>query len=93
MNVNLTADSTMTDAEVEVLQKDIMFFCNTPLGSLPQNRGFGLDHSILEEPYRTFRMKATVDIVSGVQKFYGVRIKRINITADENGEINVEIGV
>lgn len=87
------SNNTITDLEAETIKKNIMFFCNTPKGSLPQMRGYGLDFSIIEEPYHIFRMKATVDIISGIRKYYGVQIDTINITADENGKIKIEISI
>lgn len=86
-------NNTITNEAAETVRKNIMFFCKTPKGSLPQMRGYGLDYSIIEEPYQTFRMKATVDIVSGIRKYYGIQIKNINITADEKGRVKVEIGI
>lgn len=93
-NVELNANKkNMTDAEIEVLKKNIMFFCNTPKGSLPQNRGFGLDPTITDEPFPRLRMRATVDIVTGVRKFYNVQLTEINITANEEGNVKVKISI
>lgn len=92
--VELSANKKeMTDAEIETLKKNIMFFCSTPKGSLPQNRDFGLDPTITDEPFSHLRMRATVDIVTGVRKFYNVQLTEINITADENGGIKVKISI
>lgn len=93
-NVELNSNKKdMTDTKIEMLQKNIMFFCNTPEGSLPQNRDFGLDPTITDEPFPRLRMRATVDIVTGVRKFYNVQLTEINITADENGNIKVKISI
>lgn len=86
-------NNTIADAAVETLKKNIMFFCNTPKGSLPQMRGYGLDSSIIDEPFPIFRMKATVDIVSGIRKYYGIQISNINISALDNGERKIEISI
>lgn len=86
-------NSTITDEAAETVKKNIMFFCNTPKGSLPQMRGYGLDFSIIEEPFQTFRTKATVEIISGVRKYCGINIDTINITADENGKATIKISI
>ncbi len=54
-------------------------------------RGYGLDFTILDEPFATLRMKATVDIITGVGNYYGVRINDINVTADGNGKTKIKI--
>ena len=87
------ADKTITDAAAELMKRNIMFFCNTPKGSLPQMRDFGLDFSIFDEPFPIFRMKATVDILSGLRAQYGIQPKTIDITADENGSVKLKINV
>lgn len=87
------ASSTMTDAEAELLRKNIIFFCRTPKGSLPQMREYGLDFSIIDEPFPIFQTKATVDIVTGVRKYYNINIGTIDITADEDGKVKIVIGV
>ncbi len=81
------------DEKAEILAKNIMFFCSTPKGSLPQMRSYGLDYSAVSEPFKTFRVKASVDIISGVRRFYGINIKNIEINADENGGIKIKVSV
>lgn len=87
------SSSTNDNGAAANLQKNIIFFCKTPLGSLPQRRDFGIDYSILEEPFPIMRMKATVAIVSGLRKFYGVSVSKIDITADENGKVKIKITI
>lgn len=94
INIDLiTSDDLTTSEAVDALKKNIMFFCNTPKGSLPQMRDFGFDYSIIDEPFMIFRMKATVDIISGIRKFYNVNITDIDITADAEGGIKAKIKV
>ena len=85
--------SKITDEETELQKKNIMFFCNTPKGSLPQMRDYGLDYSSIDEPFKIFRMKATVDIVTGIRKYYGVSLEAIDITANGKGGIQIKISV
>ncbi len=90
MEAIITSETNGSDL-TENLQKNILFFCKTPLGSLPQRRDFGIDYSILEEPFPVMRMKATVAIVSGLRKFYGVNVSKIDISADESGKVRIKI--
>lgn len=90
IDIEIANGDTDTEA-AEILKKNIIFFCNTPLGSLPQRREFGIDYSILDAPFQTLRMRATVDIISAVRKFYGVQICNINITADQHGGVKLKI--
>lgn len=91
-DLELTANKKeLTTAEIKKLIEDIKFFCNTPKGTLPQNREFGLDQTILDESFPILRMKATVDIVTGVRKFFNINLTEINITANADGGIKVKI--
>lgn len=92
LDVDVTvSNSRFEEREANVLKQNIIFFCTTPKGSLPQMRGYGLDFTILDEPFSTLRMKATVDIISGVRDYYGVQINEIKVTADGNGKTNIKI--
>lgn len=94
VNVDLQiANNRMSKAAAELLKKNIMFFCNTPKGSLPQRRGFGLDWTMFDDPFPTFRARATVDILRGIQNEYGVRLSTIDISADNEGGVKVKISI
>ena len=55
--VDLSVEKTkMTSDEVSLLQKNIAFWLNTPRGSLPQMRDFGLNYDVIDEPLQTFKM-------------------------------------
>ena len=87
------AEVEVTLDEVLLLQKNIAFWLNTPRGSLPQMRDFGLNYDVIDEPLQTFKMKITVDTISKVRELYGVKIKTINVTADENGKATLKITI
>ena len=87
------SNSKFKESEANTLKQNIRFFCNTPKGSLPQMRGYGLDFTILDEPFSTLRRKATVDIITGVRNYYNVQISDIKVTADENGKVTVKIKI
>ena len=83
----------LTDLEAQILEDNIKFYCNTPRGSLVQNRSYGLDFSIFDEPFAILRMKATVDIVSGIQREYGVHINTIDIQPADDSGVIIKISV
>lgn len=56
-------------------------------------RDFGLNYDVIDEPLQTFKMKITVDTISKVRELYGVKIKTINVTADENGKATLKITI
>lgn len=89
----IVSDSRYKEREANALKQNIIFFCTTPKGSLPQNRGYGLDFTILDEPFAMLRMKATVSIITGVRNYYGVQINEINVTADVNGGTKIKITI
>lgn len=86
-------NNQMTDAAAEVLKKNLKFYCNTPRGSLPQNRNYGIDATITDLPYAEMRMRLTVDLVTGIRETFGIHISNINVTADADGGINVAIKI
>lgn len=92
VNINVQTEN-VTDDDAELLRRNIIFFCRTPRGSLPQMRDFGIDYSCLDEPFHIFRMKATVDIVTGVRKYYGVSVSTIDIRQNDDGNIQIAINI
>lgn len=56
-------------------------------------RDFGLDYSILDRPFGEMRMYATVDIITGIRKYYEIQITDINVTADTDGSVNINIKI
>lgn len=89
MDINVSVIKTTEDAET--LKDNIVFFCTTPKGSLPQNREYGLDFSVLDKPFAELKMKLTVDIITGIRKYYGIQITDIGISAKANGGVEVKI--
>lgn len=64
-----------------------------PEGKSTANACFGLNYDVIDEPLQTFKMKITVDTISKVRELYGVKIKTINVTADENGKATLKITI
>lgn len=73
--------------------KNIKFFCRTPKGSLAQMRDYGIDFTVFDEPVNVIKRKLTVDIVSGIRKFFDITVSEISVTADKEGKIKVFIKI
>lgn len=84
LNYNIT-DSTDKDAATEQKIRDIIFFCETPKGSLPQMRNYGLDYTNIDENFALFRRNATVDIIRGLREHLNINVKNINLTQNLEG--------
>lgn len=84
LNYNIT-DSTDKSAAAEQKIRDIIFFCETPKGSLPQMRDYGLDYTNIDENFVLFRRNATVDIIRGLRKHLSINVKNIDIKQNSEG--------
>ena len=84
LNYNIT-DSTDKGAAAEQKIRDIIFFCETPKGSLPQMRDYGLDYTNIDENFVLFRRNATVDIIRGLRKHLSINVKNIDIKQNLEG--------
>lgn len=84
LNYNIT-DSTDKDAAAEQKIRDIIFFCETPKGSLPQMRDYGLDYTNIDENFALFRRNATVDIIRGLRKHLSINVKNIDLKQNLEG--------
>ncbi len=74
------------DEAAESLKRNIQFFCQTPRGSLPQMRDYGIDYSFLGENASVAKRKLTVGIISGIREQFGIQISNIYVTEDEETE-------
>lgn len=94
VNVSLSDKWNGTDTKkIKQLIKNIQFFCNTPKGSLPLMRDYGFDFTILDEPMATVKMKATVDIISGIRKYFNIQIIDIEVIPDTDGSLKIKIQI
>lgn len=80
-------------AQALITAENIKFFCRTPKGSLPQMRDYGIDFTVFDEPPQVIKARLTVDIVSGIRKYFDINVKEIEITADMNGRVKVRIKI
>lgn len=84
---------SMDEAALDTLTRNIQFFCNVPLGSLPQMRGYGISYDFLGESISTARRKLTVGITDGLRRFFSLHIKRIAIEPDADGGFIAKIKI
>lgn len=98
-DTELESDS-LTAEEIAQLKENIDFFCNTPKGSLPQMREYGIDFDIFDKPFNVTKTRATVDIIKGLRKYYSIgieggklQIESIKITANTNGGMKLKIRI
>lgn len=70
------------DEAAERLKRNIQFFCQTPRGSLPQMRDYGIDYSFLGENASVAKRKLTVEIISGIRDQFGIQISNIYVSED-----------
>nr|DAW23838.1 MAG TPA: Putative type VI secretion protein, baseplate, complex, STRUCTURAL PROTEIN.7A [Caudoviricetes sp.] len=77
--------------EAAGLAEDIQFFCNTPKGSLPLMRNYGIDYTILDQPAQVIKRNLTVDIVTGIRAFFGIQVLDILVEVDQDGHIKTKI--
>ena len=93
-SVELSEDLVGTEkVQALITAKNIRFFCRTPKGSLPQMRDYGIDFTVLDEPPQVIETRLTIDIVSGIRKYFDINVKEIEITADMDGRIRVHIKI
>lgn len=96
----LDAPKLAADAAAE-LAENINFFCNTPKGSLPQMRDYGLDYeNIIDRPPQQAKIRATVDIITGLRDYFDIGsdsgtfvINTITVTPQEDGRMKIYLKI
>lgn len=86
INIDLQVDFTATGTN-EVIQ-NVKTILTTPTGTVPFDRDFGIDWSILDLPIREARAKLTVEYIEKI-KLYEPRasVKSISFEANESGQL------
>ncbi len=91
----------LTAAEAAELAENINFFCNTPKGSLPQMRDYGLDYAnIIDRTPQQAKTRATVDIITGLRNYFDIgsdsgtlAINTIIVTPQEDGSMKIYLKI
>jgi uncharacterized protein len=78
----------------EILQ-NVRYIINTPKYSVPLNRAFGVDMSILDKPINVVKAKMAAEIVSAITKYETrVGVTGVTFTGDaENGILYPKVKV
>jgi len=82
-NVTLQINFAATGAD-EVIQ-NVKTIITTPAGTVPFDRNFGIDWSLLDLPIREARAKLTVEYIEKIKK-YESRASVKNISFEANGQ-------
>lgn len=82
---------TGTTSEIANTLKTIF---TTPQGTVPYDRNFGIDMSILDEPINLAQGRLTVEFVRKVQLYEPrVNVKEVNFIADDNNNLIPKVRV
>lgn len=85
-NVALQITFAATGAD-EVIQ-NIKTIITTPAGTVPFDRDFGIDWSILDLPIREAKAKLTVEYIEKIKKYEPrASVKSISFTANDSGQL------
>lgn len=77
----------------EIIQ-NINNIITTPQGTVPLDRNFGIDISILDEAINLVPGKLTVELVKKIQLYEPrVKVKEVTFTADEYGNLIPKVRV
>lgn len=82
MHINFAAAGTD-----EVIQ-NVKTILTTPMGTVPFDRDFGIDWSLLDLPIRESRAKLTVEYVEKIKKYEPrASVNSISFTANGSGQL------
>lgn len=94
INTNITTGYEVGEEErkkIDVAISNIKHFCKTPKGSIPLMRDYGIDYNAVDEPFFKAKQKICISVVGGVRKYFGINISNIDVTANEEGKLNLKI--
>lgn len=78
----------------EILQ-NVRTICTTPKGTVPLDRDFGLDQTLLDAPIAVAKARYTSEIISVVQRYEPrVKVTRVMYDGDgADGKLNAKVQV
>ena len=75
----------------EIIQ-NINVIMTTPAGTVPFDRDFGIDWSLLDLPIREAKAKLTVEYIEKIQKYeYRVKVQSVSFTTDKAGQLKPKV--
>lgn len=85
-------DLSLVDNPTEDLRRKIAFLLTTQQGTLPLNRGFGIDFSFLDYPTETARSLFTAEVTLQIATYLPeVRVKEVDWTGTVDGTITPKV--
>lgn len=85
---NFQLDLTLIERPAEELHRKLSFLLTTQQGTLPFDRGFGIDFSFLDKPAEAARSLFTAEITAKVAQFVPeVRVKAVEWMGADGGSI------
>ena len=85
---NIRGELTQQEDILRCLRSLIM----TPAGTVPLDREFGIDHSILSQPIDVAESLIAVEIVEKVARYEPrVSAQAVSLSADVNGQITAKV--
>jgi len=89
-NIELQINFAATGSD-EILQ-NIKTILTTPMGTVPFDREFGVDWSLLDLPIREARAKLTVEYIDKVKKYEPrARVKQVDFEANTEGVLKPKV--
>lgn len=74
-------------SEAEEVIQNVITICSTPRYSVPMDRAFGVDASLLDDPMTIVGAKYKSEVIQAVRKFEPrAKVKRIEFYRDSEGK-------
>ena len=95
MNINindLKLQIKFSAAGIEEIMQNIKTLFTTPVGTVPFDRDFGIDFSILDLPVLQAKAKLTIEYIEKVKKYEPrVRVTEVTFEANQEGTLNPKV--
>lgn len=87
-------EGTTITGTISEISETINTIITTPKGTVPLDRNFGIDISILDKPINLAQGLLTVEIIKQVQLYESrVSVKEVTFTPDENNNLIPKVRV
>ena len=75
-------------SEVEEVLQNVYTICSTVKGSVPMERGLGIDGKVIDEPIPKFRGEYIQEVVRSVREYEPrARVSRVEFSGDSDGKV------
>lgn len=79
---------------VEEVEQNVRTICTTPKYSVPMDRQFGIDASILDRPTPKAMAQIQAEITQAVRKYEPrCRVKKISFDGDMDGKLTLKVRI